>query len=160
VRETFKDVSAAMIEIGKTSKLPPDAPAVQVFRCPMKKANWLQEAGATINPFYGSTMLDCGGAVESLPKAEEKAMPLMSHTAPPGQVLAIPRTAVIDTGRHKIVYVETTPGVYDMHAVQLGSPAQDFYPVVKGLEEGERVVTVGAFLIDSENRLNPTITQK
>ncbi len=156
VRETFKDVSAAMIDIGKTAKLPPDAPAIQVFRCPMKKANWLQESGTAINPFYGSSMLDCGGAVESLPKAEEKGTQLISHPAPPGQVLAIPRSAVIDTGRHKIVYVESSPGVYDMHAVQLGLPAEEFYPVVKGLGEGDRVVTVGAFLIDSENRLNPT----
>jgi hypothetical protein len=30
--------------------------------------------------------------------------------------------------------------------------------VVGGLKEGEKVVTVGAFLIDSENRLNPTTT--
>ena len=155
IRETFKDVSAAMIDIGKAMKLPADAPAIQVFRCPMKKANWLQEAGATINPFYGSSMLDCGAAVESLPKVEAVPPPTTRAAAPAGQVLAIPRSAVIDTGRHKIVYVQTTPGIYDMHAVQLGLPAQDYYPVVSGLENGDRVVTVGAFLIDSENRLNP-----
>jgi hypothetical protein len=63
VRETFKDVSLAMIDLGKSARLPGDAPTIQVFRCPMKKANWLQEAGATANPFYGSTMLDCGGPV-------------------------------------------------------------------------------------------------
>ena len=45
-----------------------------------------------------------------------------------------------------------------MRAVQLGPLAGDFYPVVGGLNEGEKVVTVGAFLVDSENRLNPTTT--
>ncbi|HEY7086600.1 MAG TPA: efflux RND transporter periplasmic adaptor subunit [Tepidisphaeraceae bacterium] len=159
VRETFKDVSAAMIEIGKVMKLPADAAAIQVFRCPMKKANWLQESGTPANPFYGSTMLECGGPVEALPKADGAApAPTMHQFAPAGKTLAIPRSAVIDTGRHKIVYVESSPGVYDMRAVELGQPAEDFYPVVSGLEEGDRVVTVGAFLIDSENRLNPTTT--
>lgn len=159
LRETFKDISAAMIDIGKTLKLPGDAPTVQVFRCPMKKANWLQEAGATANPFYGSSMLDCGGAVESLPKAETIAAPTTrSAPAPAGKVLAIPRSAVIDTGRHKVVYVESSQGVYDMRAVQLGMPTDEMYPVVSGLNESDRVVTVGAFLIDAENRLNPTVT--
>jgi Cu(I)/Ag(I) efflux system membrane fusion protein len=63
---------------------------------------------------------------------------------------------VIDTGRKKIVYVESSPGVYDMREVKLGLPAEDSFPVISGLQEGERIVTVGAFLIDSENRLNPT----
>jgi hypothetical protein len=43
-----------------------------------------------------------------------------------------------------------------MKAVKLGPLAGEFYPVLSGLEEGERVVTVGAFLVDAENRLNPT----
>jgi hypothetical protein len=64
------------------------------------------------------------------------------------------------------VYAESSPGVYDMRAVKLGPPAGDvakagqvtdeFYPVVEGLEEGERVVTVGTFLVDAENRLHPS----
>ena len=43
---------------------------MQVFRCPMAKADWLQKPGETANPYYGSEMLTCGSAVESLPKAE------------------------------------------------------------------------------------------
>jgi multidrug efflux pump subunit AcrA (membrane-fusion protein) len=156
IRETFKDISLAMIDLGKSVKLPDDAPTIQVFRCPMKKANWLQEAGATANPFYGSSMLDCGGPVEAMPKAESTAIPTTGTSAPSGKVLAIPRSAVIDTGRKKIVYVESSAGVYDMREVKLGLAAEDSFPVVSGLQEGERVVTVGAFLIDSENRLNPT----
>ena len=65
-------------------------------------------------------------------------------------------SAVIEAGRNRIVYVESAAGVYDMRAVQLGPAAGDYYPVVGGLREDEKVVTVGAFLVDSENRLNPT----
>ena len=92
-----------------------------------------------------------------LPKAEAViAASGGPHKAAAPAVLAIPRSAVIEAGRNQIVYVESAPGVYDMRAVQLGAEAGDYYPVLKGLEKGEKVVTVGAFLVDSENRLNPT----
>ena len=153
----FRGVSAALIEIGKEVGVPADAKPVQVFRCPMAKADWLQPPGATANPFYGASMLTCGGPVESLPKAEAAAAAAATRPAVPrGQkVPAIPRSAVIEAGRNRIVYVESAPGVYDMRAVQLGPLAGDFYPVVGGLQDGEKVVTIGAFLVDSENRLNP-----
>jgi len=126
----------------------------------MAKADWLQPAGATQNPFYGSSMLDCCGAIEALPKAEAVAAAAATRpaTQPRTKSLAIPRSAVIEAGRNRIVYVESAPGVYDMRAVQLGPLAGDYYPVVGGLAEGDKVVTVGAFLIDSENRLNPMPT--
>src|SRR5215212_9681725 len=41
IREQFKEISAAMIEIGKAAGTPADQSAIRVFRCPMKKANWL-----------------------------------------------------------------------------------------------------------------------
>jgi multidrug efflux pump subunit AcrA (membrane-fusion protein) len=117
----------------------------------------LQHAGETANPYYGSDMLTCGSAVESLPKAEAVvAANGNSHGTATPAVLAIPRSAVIEAGRKRIVYVESAPGVYDMRAVELGLQAGDYYPVLCGLEKGEKVVTAGAFLVDSENRLNPT----
>lgn len=157
LRDSFKDVSAALIEMGKETGLPKDAADVQVFRCPMAKANWLQRSGETANPYYGSEMLTCGSAVESLPKAEAViAANGNTHKVSAPAVLAIPRSAVIEAGRHRIVYVESAPGVYDMRAVELGPQAGEYYPVLHGLDKGEKVVTVGAFLVDSENRLNPT----
>jgi Cu(I)/Ag(I) efflux system membrane fusion protein len=159
LRESFKAISTYVIEIGKATGLPAEAPAVQVFRCPMAKANWLQTASETANPYYGSSMLTCGAAVEAMPKAEAIAAAAKNpSTLPAGRVLSIPRSSVIDTGRNKVVYVESAPGVFDMHAVKLGALAGDYYPVMEGLNQGDRVVTVGAFLIDAENRLNPTPT--
>jgi RND family efflux transporter MFP subunit len=158
VRETFRQASIAMIELGKEVGLPEDAEA-QVFRCPMVKADWLQKPGETANPYYGSEMLTCGSAVESLPKAETAiAANGNSAKASAPMVPAIPRSAVIEAGRSRIVYVESAPGVFDMRAVQLGPQAGDYYPVLQGLQNGEKVVTVGAFLVDSENRLNPSQT--
>jgi hypothetical protein len=70
-------------------------------------------------------------------------------------VLAVPESAVVDTGARKVVYVESSPGVFDAREVVLGPRAGVHYPVVKGLAAGARVATAGAFLIDAETRLNP-----
>ena len=60
--------------------------------------------------------------------------------------LAIPRSAVIDTGTRKIVFVESAPGIFDLREVTLGVlSSDDLYPVLGGLKEGDRVVTAGAF---------------
>ncbi|MCK6478804.1 MAG: efflux RND transporter periplasmic adaptor subunit [Planctomycetaceae bacterium] len=74
---------------------------------------------------------------------------------PAGSVLAVPELAVVDTGSRKVVYKESSPGVYDAVEVVLGARADGFYPVISGLAGGERVVAAGAFLIDAETRLNP-----
>ena len=156
IREAFKEISASLIEIGKAARIPVDSPAISVYRCPMAKANWLQPVGTTSNPYYGSAMPTCGGPVEALPRAE--VIVKSPTTQPAGRVLVIPRTAVIDTGKRKIVYLQSSEGVYDMKEVKLGSPAGEFYPVISGLNEADQVVTRGAFLIDAENRLNPVGT--
>lgn len=77
-----------------------------------------------------------------------------------GQVLAVPDTAVIDTGRQQIVYREAEPGVYEGVKVELGprmvgADSEVYYPVLRGLEAGEKIVTAGSFLVDAETRLNP-----
>jgi len=77
------------------------------------------------------------------------------------RMLAVPDTAVIDTGRIKVVYREAFPNTYEGVAVQLGPRMAladshiALYPVLSGLNPGDRIVTSGSFLIDAETRLNP-----
>ena len=159
LREAFKDVSQAMIDVGKAAKIPSDSPAVSIYRCPMAKADWLQPNGETSNPYYGSKMLTCGSAVEPLPKAQ--VVPAATPNTATQKLLAVPRSAVIDTGKRKIVYVQSGEGIFDMKQIQTGPMASgDWYPVISGLSEGDRVVTRGAFLIDAEDRLNPAAAAK
>jgi len=68
--------------------------------------------------------------------------------------LAVPRSAVVDTGTRKLVYVAKGNGVFEAHEVQLGPVADDYYPVWSGLHEGERIVTEGNFLLDSQTRIS------
>ena len=65
-------------------------------------------------------------------------------------VLAVPILAVLDSGVRKLVYVERGSGEYSPAEVVLGPRAGDFFPVLKGLSGGERVVTRGNFLLDSQ----------
>jgi membrane fusion protein, copper/silver efflux system len=71
------------------------------------------------------------------------------------QILAVPVTAVIDTGSRKMVFLDRGEGLFDAVEVVLGPQAGDYYPVEKGLNAKDRVVTAGAFLLDAEARLNP-----
>ena len=68
-------------------------------------------------------------------------------------LLAVPATAVLDSGLRQIVWVEREPGRYEAAQVQLGPRAGSFYPVLHGLREGERVVVHGAFLLDSQAQI-------
>jgi RND family efflux transporter MFP subunit len=78
---------------------------------------------------------------------------------PAGQsVLAVPRTAVVDTGTRKLVYVAKGNGVFEAQEVQLGVASDEYYPVLAGLREGERIVTEGNFLLDSQTRITGGMT--
>jgi RND family efflux transporter MFP subunit len=68
--------------------------------------------------------------------------------------LAVPRSAVVDTGTRKLVYVAKGNGVFEAHEVQLGPVGDDYYPVLAGLRDGDRIVTEGNFLLDSQTRIS------
>jgi len=77
-----------------------------------------------------------------------------------GKILAVPEAAVIDTGALKVVYRETLPNTFEGVSVKLGAKMRDadgvdYYPILSGLGEEDRIVTAGSFLIDAETRLNP-----
>jgi Cu(I)/Ag(I) efflux system membrane fusion protein len=70
-----------------------------------------------------------------------------------GKRLSIPSEAVLDSGVRQVVYVEKKPGTYEMRQVKLGARGDKFVEVLSGLRAGEKVVTSGNFLIDSETQL-------
>ena len=97
----------------------------------------------------GGTLVSAGGLCSLLKGAVTQA----AHQR--DLVLAVPESAVVDTGKRKIVFVERTSGLFDAVEVRLGRRCGAAYPVLGGLEVGQAVVTSGAFLIDAETRLNP-----
>src|SRR5881296_754105 len=75
-----------------------------------------------------------------------------------GDVVSVPRSAVLDTGKEQVVYVAKDNGVFEKRSVEGSIAGDDFYAVTRGVKAGERVVTHGNFLIDSQTRLTGTIT--
>lgn len=162
--------------------MPSDPPALKpgeprrVFACPDHPANLATEAGRcpedrnelqsrtlaglqrlrwwcpmhpeVTSDHAGATCQSCGGMI---------LKPRILSYAPAGQVLALPEPAVVDTGLRTVVFVETMPGTFDGVEVELGPRCGEFFPVVRGLEAGQRVVISGAFLLDAETRLNPSL---
>jgi Cu(I)/Ag(I) efflux system membrane fusion protein len=70
-------------------------------------------------------------------------------------VLAVPRSAVLSAGE-PLVYVEVGDGAYEQRKVKLGRRGDEFVEVLDGVRVGERVVTTGNLLIDSQAQLNAT----
>lgn len=70
-----------------------------------------------------------------------------------GSALVVPREAVMDSGEEKTVFVALPDGYFEPRKVTLGGSVDNRYIVTSGLKAGERVVTSGNFLIDSESRL-------
>jgi Cu(I)/Ag(I) efflux system membrane fusion protein len=87
---------------------------------------------------------ECGMPLERVPGERPPA------PAAPPPVLAVPAEAVLTTGRRSLVYVEEEPGRYRWREPVLGPRAGDWFLVLGGLEEGDRVVVRGAFMIDSQ----------
>lgn len=67
--------------------------------------------------------------------------------------LTIPVEAVIRTGTRDIVFVQKSPGRYEPREVVLGVSSNGRVQIIKGLMEGEQVVTSAQFLIDSESKI-------
>jgi hypothetical protein len=75
----------------------------------------------------------------------------------PGKVVAVPASSIVETGTRHVVFVERMPGTFDAVEVALGPRCGDDFPVLSGVAPGERVAATGAFLLDAETRLNPSL---
>ena len=70
---------------------------------------------------------------------------------PPG--VAVPADAVLDSGLKKTVFVDRGGGYFEPRQVETGWRLDGRVEIVSGLEPGERIVTSGNFLLDSESRM-------
>ena len=108
-----------------------------------------------------STALPVGSAVTAtilIPAGEVLASDksLIAESSD-SRILCVPESALVDRGDEKLVYVESMPGMFDGIAVRVGRRIGSYYPVLSGLKPGQRVASSGAFLIDAESRLNPSL---
>jgi Cu(I)/Ag(I) efflux system membrane fusion protein len=69
------------------------------------------------------------------------------------RTLTVPKEAVLETGLRQLVFLDRGQGRYEPAAVKLGRRSQDSVEVLKGLKEGDRIVTSANFLLDAESKL-------
>lgn len=74
-----------------------------------------------------------------------------------GNVLAVPKEAVFDTGKRKIIFVDRGAGAFEPRDVVVGASTGTAYEIKQGIAEGEQVVISGNFLMDSESRLKAAL---
>jgi membrane fusion protein, copper/silver efflux system len=123
--------------------------------CPVSGAPIERSAGRSMVQLAGRTVWTCGPECAGKVSANPSIYLTKAATPPADRVLSVPEAAVIDTGSRRLVFVESSPGVFDGREVVLGPRSGDRYPVLEGLNVGEKVAAAGAFLIDAETRLNP-----
>jgi RND family efflux transporter MFP subunit len=132
-----------------------------------------QEVEITAESLPNKTLHGHVDFIEPAANQQTRTVPVHVHVANPGMRLlpgmfvsatfvsraaqpsiVIPRSAVLDTGTRKIVYLARPNGVFEAREVQVGAPSDDLFPVSGGLALGDKVVLNGNFLIDSQAHLS------
>lgn len=76
-----------------------------------------------------------------------------------GSSIVVPASAVMDSGKRQVAWIESQPGVFEQREVQVGERSDDKVQILSGIKAGEKVAVSGAYLIDSESQLKGGGTQ-
>ena len=81
------------------------------------------------------------------------------ESSPIKNVLVIPVGAVLRTGKRDVAILALGGGHFLSRRIRLGIQAGNYFEVLNGLEEGDRVVSSAEFLINSESSLESTLNK-
>ena len=74
-----------------------------------------------------------------------------------GPALAVPSSAVLDSGARQVVLVDRGEGRFEPRQVRVGAQGDGSAEILEGLTAGERVVVGANFLIDAESNLRAAL---
>lgn len=106
--------------------------------------------GETLDPVTRRIQVRCdvdNSSGRLKPEMFARVIPLATSAA---AMPRIPNTALVTQGLHSYLFVEQGPGVLQRRHVVLGLQGSEYSYVREGLHAGERVVTSGALLLNSE----------
>lgn len=78
-------------------------------------------------------------------------------TASAAPVIAVPDSAVIDTGTGQVVIFDRGEGWFEPREVKVGLRGEGFTEIREGVAEADRVVVAANFLIDAESNLKAAL---
>ena len=67
-----------------------------------------------------------------------------------GTPLVVPTTAIIDTGRRKVVWLKSRSNKYIAKVIQTGFLSDGYAEILSGIKEDDKVVIEGNFLLDAQ----------
>jgi Cu(I)/Ag(I) efflux system membrane fusion protein/cobalt-zinc-cadmium efflux system membrane fusion protein len=70
-----------------------------------------------------------------------------------GRQLVVPASGVLQAGTREIAFIDHGEGYLEPREVEVGQRLDDHIVVLKGLREGDRIVSSANFLVDSESQL-------
>ncbi|OWV87884.1 cation transporter [Rhizobium sp. N122] len=73
-------------------------------------------------------------------------------------VVAVPNSAVIDTGDRQVVFIDKGDGKFEPKNVKLGVRGDERTEITKGITAGDQVVVAANFLLDAESNLNSALS--
>lgn len=105
-------------------------------------------------------------------KPETRTVPVRVELANPGRLLkpamfaqvevqvgsaapalTVPDSAIIDSGKRRIVLVQRAEGRFEPREVKTGARSDNYVEILNGVQAGEQVVVAANFLIDAESNL-------
>jgi Cu(I)/Ag(I) efflux system membrane fusion protein len=90
-------------------------------------------------------------------KVDMYADVMLQAGADEAPVIAVPASAVIDSGTRQVVLVAKGEGRFEPRPVKLGRRGDGYVEISDGIDKGEEVVTSATFLIDAESNLKAAL---
>ncbi|RKX46418.1 MAG: efflux transporter periplasmic adaptor subunit [Verrucomicrobia bacterium] len=157
INPATRTAKVRVIVENENGKLKPGMFVRAVARPKMASSGRVMDAGLAgkwISPMHPEIVKDGPGSCDvcGMPLVTAESLGYVAETEANAPLL-IPVTAALKTGKRAVVYVELPDREkpsYEGREVRLGQRLGNFYIVEEGLEEGERVVTRGAFKLDAE----------
>ena len=134
---------------------PPDAGLIQVGQrvrafSPESKSSMYQARVTRVVPQGSKVMVQ---ATLSSTGRQETTNYILEIVVDRGEFLSVPNEAIIEEGDKHVVYLQHHPGMYVPQEIHTGVQGELYTQVLHGLSEGDQVVTIGSFFIDSEYKL-------
>ncbi|CUX02017.1 MULTISPECIES: efflux RND transporter periplasmic adaptor subunit [Rhizobium/Agrobacterium group] len=76
----------------------------------------------------------------------------------PNPVVAVPSSAVVDTGDRQVIFIDKGNGKFEPKDVTLGVRGEEKTEIAKGVAAGDKVVVAANFLLDAESNLNSALS--
>ncbi|WP_225341513.1 MULTISPECIES: efflux RND transporter periplasmic adaptor subunit [Agrobacterium tumefaciens complex] len=76
----------------------------------------------------------------------------------PNPVVAVPNSAVVDTGDRQVVFIDKGDGKFEPKDVKLGVRGEGSTEITQGIAAGDKVVVSANFLLDAESNLNSALS--